>query len=228
MTDDGSLGFNNNPSRQSERSRFNNQDYQTYTPPSIIKDISYKPGQLNKLRRRASVSFRPDHAHTCEFLCKDDLFPSGCHYRDPIDRFRPNLDGGIFPSDLKVKLNRRKSFHDVSTHPERKFTKQERRKSVLDRPEKWQSSTGMSKLEVLMEHQTNENPETARKKSLEKSGILVGPDNRCSRAGLNVSFDKEALESTPGGVYVYDTPARKRNLFLPEISSKIYDRNNAR
>jgi len=31
---------NNNPSRQSQRSRYNNQDYQTYTPPSIIRSTT--------------------------------------------------------------------------------------------------------------------------------------------------------------------------------------------
>lgn len=228
---------NNNPSRQSERSRYNNQDYQTYTPPSIVKDApdTCHPSQISKLRRRASVNFRPD-SYACDFAGSETLLRN----KLGSEKFYRH-EGQKTLADVKIKLNRRKSFHDVSNNPDVKFGRRERRKSVMDHvhSDKWLPLA----TEVIPEHQVREKQEkrssnsqmtgeTVKKSpsNLEK-GILLSPENRCNRTGLNVSFNTEVLHSTSSHshsplVYLYETTGRKRKVFLPSTTTKMFERDD--
>lgn len=234
IADDPYIRFSN-PSRQSERSRFNNQDYHTYTPPSIIKDVPeiYMPSHVNKIRRRASVSFRADSY--AQDLNGSETLPA-YHYKNRQKEDKTEIRKSL--ADVKIKLNRRKSFHDVSNNPDLKFSKQERRKSVLDHPhlEKWKPNPAT---DSIPEHQPVAKVEKKssfaelaaqgpRKpyKTLEK-GILQTPESRSNRTGLNVSFGNEihrsaSFHSQAPLVYIYETGRRRRNTIVNDSPPRIF------
>ncbi|EEB09922.1 hypothetical protein Phum_PHUM004540 [Pediculus humanus corporis] len=240
----------NNPSRQSERSRYNNQDYHTYLPPSIIKDISNVYMPTCKLKRRASVSFHPDSYNYLEI----DTLPYN-NRKYSTEKYIKFNDGKTSGDVVKTKLNRRKSFQDGGggqwkNDSDFKIVKIERRKSMIN------TSPYIDKLkpemtlttEVIPEQETDETVNFRKsmsnlsvdvpKKPIRKTekGILLNPDNKCNRVGLNVSFNNEVLLQSSSDslsrssslVYVYENPGKREKMFLPEITTNIYGKNNYR
>ena len=171
----------NNPSRQSERSRYNNIDYQTYTPPSIVKDIPelYNPDP-RPYRKHYNTGRKPSRRSVSDLQLNHINLEE--IYGNPIDyveeprnnkRFldleaRENRRKSL--ADVKIKLNRRKSFHELSQpiqpEPETRTLKiEKRRKSALDRPQERSYEIGIP-----------EKTRTKEKISRRKSMIEIASD----------------------------------------------------
>lgn len=214
--------MNNNPSRQSERSRYNNQDYQTYTPPSIMKDLPERYNSRHTtLERNYRTNTRANKSYSELNLVKDNHDDRRRIWTETMESRRKSF------SDVKATtINRRQSFQDQSQLEGR------RRRSTLDD-------------QCDERRRRNKHEKINRRKSIHEiaapvNDVRLRSNSRASRKSVlaaTQSFDdltyarREDVRRPAWGpsaqpdslVYVYETARRRRKMVLP--NTEIYNRN---
>lgn len=239
-----------NPSRQSERSRYNNQDYQTYMPPSIIKESQ----DLFELNRNGFEYGRKPHKYFSDInlnsIVPEDQYDFSPGYVDHIPRRRKNVEFELKEnkrkslSDLKINLMRRKSFHELTTDFD-PVKKERRRKSVLDHPQveeyrpvydigvpDYRPKENITRRKSIHEIATDVtklgknfiSQRLPRKSILHSSeNFEKGPVKEKVYGELqqgNATRQHPSLVPDSSLVYVYETAKRRRKMVLPNTGTK--------